>query len=526
MFEEQVTAEYLKARDDVKSQFGDCPEDYKILMLIDPKVYSSIERIINYAGTPHAVMTTTQVEELKFVRDSDYMPQGKKSVYNSLPTLIYATIEDEKWSDELAFAVRLYFVNALLLAYFNEKTKSNSPGILREAYEHDLIIKELLTNNVYKFKEQTSAPWAWQYFQDLTAVVRLLTMFDVDFFYKPPEGVRGISYLNNYMLEAIDYIKKRSKLLRNKHLIEMTQEGFAKHYALTIADQVLKSREYGFTTMPSRLKSLFAPAWGEAGLALITDFRTRMADGGEDEKAWREALFEMRSDAELLTGLDRQHVKNMLEAARDAQYDRNSSYNINQRGTYWSDIWSFYAQEWDIIEKHVRNLQMKAFTKYSHVVDNSSAIQYMGYIRMNDKLVYVFQVDEKGMHLEQLTVLHHHLLAMRQDFQTPLPAFADIIVFKRMMGMHVATFLSVRSEGEQPVSPWDLPSRTRAIQVVRDKDAYQSVLDEEKEEGEDAPSEGDIEQGKERRQFDYSNIKKMTQPQRRAVQYLLTEGYL
>ncbi|MHA1303947.1 MAG: hypothetical protein ACTSPI_09625, partial [Candidatus Heimdallarchaeaceae archaeon] len=95
---------------------------------------------------------------------------------------------------------------------------------------------------------------------------------------------------------------------------------------------------------------------------------------------------------------------------------------------------------------------------------------------------------------------------------TILPAFADIIAFKKIRGMHVATLFAVHKiSKKQPLSPYNLPVVTRAVQVTRRKDAYKSDLDEEKEK---------LIVGR----VDYSYLKKLTQPQRNAINYLLKEG--
>ena len=116
------------------------------------------------------------------------------------------------------------------------------------------------------------------------------------------------------------------------------------------------------------------------------------------------------------------------------------------------------------------------------------------------------------MGLDQLVILHNHMALYREDFATILPAFADIIAFKKIRGMHVATLFAVHKiSRKQPISPYNLPIVTRAVQVTKRKDAYKTELDEEKEKME-------VER------VDYTHLKKLSQPQRNAISYLIKEG--
>ena len=100
----------------------------------------------------------------------------------------------------------------------------------------------------------------------------------------------------------------------------------------------------------------------------------------------------------------------------------------------------------------------------------------------------------------------------RDDFKTILPAFADVIVFKKIGGIHVSTLFAVHKTKHQPLSPYNLPVVTRAVQVTKRKDAYKFDLDEESEDKVDVSN------------VDYTYLRKLTQPQRGAIAYLIKEG--
>ena len=505
---------YLQARSNFQDWFGACPEEYRVLLFIDPKLQPSIERMIRYAGTPRGTLGASHLRDLREMREKGYFPETGYSVFNSIPTQIYTTVDNGgvNLSGEKKFVLHVHLYQALLYAYFNEKTKSNSPHKLTEIYQHDIIIRELMNNNVAVLKKKLYAPWSWQYFQDLTSVVQLLTLFQVDFFYKPPEGVRDRTIINNYLLEIVEYVKERAKLVRSKHLIELVQQGFVHYFTMKLIDELIEAEEYGVSEIPKECKPLFFSVASHAGYAILVEYLQELE---QDEKVWLDSIFSFQCDSELVQKMEWRKLKKILENAKEGHYELQGKMHAGLDQTYWLDIWSLYTQEWRIMEKHVRTLSLKGIRRYGQIIDESENIQYLGYITAEEKQIYVFQIDETGWNLEQLVILHHHLTAMRDTFKTPLPAFADIIVFRKMKGMHVATFLNVQSDGRPPKSPWDIPSTTRAVQVLRKKNAYKS---------ERSQKDNDEEKDKEQRQIDYSNIHKMTQPQRAAIRYLITKG--
>ena len=87
-----------------------------------------------------------------------------------------------------------------------------------------------------------------------------------------------------------------------------------------------------------------------------------------------------------------------------------------------------------------------------------------------------------------------------------------MIVFKKYAGMHIASYLGVADKTSQkkyPLSPYDLPLVIRAIQVTRKKGAYKSD-----ERDEDAKIDT----------VNYDNLEKLTDPQHRAIRYLIRQG--
>ena len=83
---------YNKAREDFKTLVGETPENYRILIFINPEMHISVNRVIEETGTPQAILTSEQITNIRSARISDFLPTGKETVYNSLPTLIYLSV--------------------------------------------------------------------------------------------------------------------------------------------------------------------------------------------------------------------------------------------------------------------------------------------------------------------------------------------------------------------------------------------------------------------------------------------------
>ena len=195
---------YNKAREDFKTLVGETPENYRILIFINPEMHISVNRVIEETGTPQAILTSEQITNIRSARISDFLPTGKETVYNSLPTLIYLSVPPRELTKEQELTLRIMLIHAFAHAYMNEKTESNSPRILAQLYQLDLILKELMTNNVFQLNQvsQNQHVWAWQYFQDLIGVIRLFTEAGVEDFYTPPEDARKYTLFNNFSIKS------------------------------------------------------------------------------------------------------------------------------------------------------------------------------------------------------------------------------------------------------------------------------------------------------------------------------------
>ncbi|MCG3215395.1 MAG: hypothetical protein KAS63_01685, partial [Candidatus Heimdallarchaeota archaeon] len=180
----EVIGVYHKARDDIKTLVGSTPENYRILIFVNPEMHVSVNRVVEMTGTPQAILTSEQITNLKSARISDFLPTGKETVYNSLPTLIYLSVPSYELSKEQEFTLRVMLVHALAHALMNEKTESNSARTLSQLYQLDVILKELMTNNVFKLNRTSNNQhvWAWQYFQDLIGIIRLFSESGVEDF--------------------------------------------------------------------------------------------------------------------------------------------------------------------------------------------------------------------------------------------------------------------------------------------------------------------------------------------------------
>ncbi|MHA1259285.1 MAG: hypothetical protein ACTSSG_05705 [Candidatus Heimdallarchaeaceae archaeon] len=514
---EQVINTYLKAREDFKHLVGATPENYRVLLFINPELHVSVNRVVELAGTPQAILTAEQITHLRSARINDFLPTGKETVYNSLPTLIYLSVPTYDINEEQQLALRVMLVHAFAHAYMNEKTKSNSAKILSKLYQIDVILKELMTNNVYKLN-RTSANkqiWAWQYFQDLIGVIRLFTEAGVEDFYSPPEEARKYTLFNNFSIESINLLTERAKIARKKHLHELIDEGFAHYIQKKEIEYLLEKEEYKLpknpetkeTTFPRELKAYLAPPIGRISLAIIERLRTKV----ENESELYEKLFSCISDYDLLQEFSWDEIKDLLAVNKNL-HSESVVETWHSSRSRWTDIWSVYAYGWKIIEEYTRKVYRRKYSTFGQLLDDNPRVTSKGYVKVDKKKVYVFEINDYGVGIDQLVILHNHMSLYRDDFKTILPAFADIIVLKKIGGIHVATLFAVHKTKHQPLSPYNLPVVTRAVQVTKRKGAYKFDLDEEKEEKVDVS------------RVDYTYLRKLTQPQRGAIAYLIKEG--
>jgi hypothetical protein len=508
---------YNKARDDFKTLVGETPENYRILVFVSPEMHISVNRVMEETGTPQAILTSEQITNLRSARISEFFPTGKETVYNSLPTLVYLSVPPRELTKEQELTLRVMLIHAFAHAYMNEKTESNSPRILAQLYQLDIVLKELMTNNVFQLNQvsQNKHVWAWQYFQDLIGVIRLFTEAGVEDFYTPPEDARKYTLFNNFSIEAINLINERAKVARKKNLHDLIDEGFAHYIQKKALDYLLEKEEYKLPTRhedrsiiyPNELKAFLAPPIGEFSLAAMNKLVTKY----EDEEVVFQKLISFKSDLEFLEEFTWDEIKDLQAVNKNAHSEFVVEHWHSSRSR-WTDIWSVYAYGWRQIEEYVSKVFRRKYSNFGQLLDDNPRISSKGYVKVDDKKVYVFEANDYGVGIDQLVILHNHMALYRDDFKTILPAFADIIVFKKIGGIHVATLFAVHKAKFKSLSPYNLPVVTRAVQVTKRKDAYKFDLDEEKEERFEV------------RKIDYSFLRKLTQPQRGAIRYLIKEG--
>ncbi|MHA1503702.1 MAG: hypothetical protein ACTSPT_00770, partial [Candidatus Heimdallarchaeota archaeon] len=249
---------YNQARKDFEEFVGETPEDYKVLVFVDSDLHSSLYQVMELGGSPHA--------------------EGI-SVFTSKPTMIYMTLPFEmKENPETDFALRIKFIHAFAHAYFAEKSASNDSQINTEIYRMDMIIKELMMNNAFGLKENKQVSWGLPYFQDMVAVIRLLSTFGVQEFYIPPETSRGASLFQNFLLEIVGFLTKRADALKKKHLTGILTEAFANFVHNNIATKLLENNEYPFTAVPKTLKPIYGPPMNQFAHELLIRAFDDLAD--------------------------------------------------------------------------------------------------------------------------------------------------------------------------------------------------------------------------------------------------------
>ncbi len=513
----EIIVVYQNAREDFKTLVGETPENYRVLIFLDPEMHVSVNRVVEVTGTPQAILTSEQITNLRSARISEFLPTGKETVYNSLPTLIYLSVPSYELTMEEELTLRVMLIHAFAHALMNEKTESNSARVLAQLYQLDVILKELMSNNVFQLNKVSKDKhvWAWQYFQDLIGVIRLFTEAGVDDFYTPPEEARKYTLFNNFSIEAINLIGERAKTARKKHLHDIIDEGFAHYIQQKAIEYLLKKDEYKLPKRhedrsiiyPNGLKAFLAPPVGVFSQVAINKLLTKY----KDEKEMFSKLFSYKSDIEFLEEFTWDEIKDLLAVNKNA----HSEYVVDHWHSSisrWSDIWSVYAYGWRQIEEYVSKVFRRKYSTFGQLLDENPSISFKGYVKVDNKKVYVFEANDYGIGIDQLVILHNHMSLYRDDFKTILPAFADVIVFKKVGGIHVATLFAVHKAKYKSLSPYNLPVITRAVQVTKRKDAYKFDLDEEKE------AKFEI------RNIDYTHLRKLTQPQRGAISYLIKEG--
>ncbi|OLS23188.1 MAG: hypothetical protein HeimC2_27410 [Candidatus Heimdallarchaeota archaeon LC_2] len=498
--DEKIITAYNNARDYLESRFGEAPEDYMVLFFLDPSVYQSVLLQTQSAGTPRAIISSNELQVLQHLKDEDFVASGVDLMYASRkPKIFFPSIHNQNALHPKIWEAK--FVQALGKALLCEKTKSRFPHTLEKLYEYDSIIYNLFTNNVYEFVRERNAGWVWQYFQDFTATIRLLSLYNLDDFYVPPSSIRSASMFYNYLLEIKNIISKRAKAVTSAPLFDLILNGFGDF----VLNDYLKEMDTDVQTqLIPHLKSNLGQPMGVLGSHFIHA-------NIEDEKSVLDTVINLKNDYELVKIWSRKETKVEVELIRENLSNRSMVWH-GSKHSYWSDLWPLRASIFDKTSAYIGKIQRRKFKSFNELLLDSPLVTTHGRVQLSDREVAVFGMQEDTVGQEQLLILRNHLEAKKDTFSTPLPGLPDVIVFKKFAGMHVASYLGIAdkdSKRDYPKSPYDLPVVVRAVQVTRKKDAYVSI---ERDDG------GKIDTA------DYQNLSKLTEPQHRAIRYLIRQS--
>jgi hypothetical protein len=499
MKREEFEQLYIEAREIVLELIGVSPENYVLSLFYDDDLFDSILLQTNHAGTPNAVISSNELELLQKIRDDDYIPKGKDLFYPSSKGRIYFPNRILELNKD---AIKAKLVQLLAMSALCENSVSDFPKILQEVYRYDSIIHELFANNVYELIRERGAAWAWQYFQDFVATLRLLALYEEDEFYIPPGSVRNTSIFYNFLLEIKEITKKRAQAERRAPLFDLILQGFG-HFVLS--KYLTRFEEDELEEILPDLKSNLGQPFGELGKMFIEWNLER--EENKDVNPF-DFVISLKNDYELVKHWSRTETKKRVEETRENLMNKAVIWHGYKDG-YWSDLWPLRANAFDRADEYVGKLQRRKYNSHINLLQDKPAVIAHGRVILRDKEVAVYTIQEETVGQEQLILLRNHLTAKKDEFVTPLPGLPDVIVFKKYAGMHVAKFIGVKKTSGYPKSPYDLPIVTRAIQVMRHRDAYVS---EERDEDVKLSSTAD-----------YSKLKELTEPQHRAIRYLIRQ---
>ncbi|MHA2092074.1 MAG: hypothetical protein ACW98K_14565 [Candidatus Kariarchaeaceae archaeon] len=491
---------YANAREWINSKFGTTPEDYKVLLFIDPTLFESVVLQTSNAGSPRAIISSNELEILQEMKEEKYAASGMDLFYGSRSPKLFLP-EPRMINQQDAKVIEAKFIHFFAKALLTENTKSRFPDHLEKLYKYDAIIQDLFTNNVYEFVRERTAPWIWQYFQDFSAVMRSLSLYNLDDFYVPPANIRSASIFYNYLLEIKSIIKSRSNQVVKSPLLDLVIQGFGD----LVLTEYLEGLEQGVS---DRIQPLLKANVGQPIGVVGKQF---LREHGESIEDIYESAIAMESDIDLVKVWNRKTTKQRMEETRE-NLSTQSRIWYSSKTSYWSDLWPLRANQFDKATTYVGKIQRRGYKQFSDLLQDKPIIQSHGRVVLSDRDVVVLSIQEDTVGQEQLLILRNHLQARKDTFTTPLPGLPDVIVFKKFAGMHVASYLGVadgNSFRHYPQSPYDLPLVVRAVQVTRRKDAYMSKERED---------EGKIDQA------NYENLEKLTDPQHRALRYLIRQG--
>ena len=495
----KIVNAYKKARRIIEDLVGITPENYLISLFIDDSLFENTLLQTIYAGTPKSILSSNDLSLIKTMRDGKISPLGIDLFVGGKRSHGYFPGSRQDLPDEVLVAK---FVQFLGLSVLCENTQSKYPDALEKMFRYDTIIHELFINNVYELVKERKAPWAWQYFQDFIATLRLLTRYDLVDFYIPPISLRESSIFYNFLLEIKEITKKRAEVERKAPLWDFTLYGFG-HYILKTYLQTLPKQKQGYLT--SLLKGNFWRSYGEIGADFI-------AWNTELDKFHEIPPFEIvktfSNDYELLKSWNRSTTKKRMNTLRE-KLNQQAIFWHNYKEAYWSDLWPIRSNAFDKATNLVGKIQRSKFSKIVDLLNDKPITLYHGNVVVNGNQVAVFTINEDTVGLEQLLIIRNHLIAQKNEFATLLPGLPNIITFKKYAGMHIATYVGSHKFYGYPRSPYDIPLITRAIQVNKKGRTYMSQESEKNRSS--------------RKKIDYSTLKNLTEPQYQAIRYLVKQ---
>ncbi len=490
----RILTAYQESREFLKTTLGETPEEYRILLLNDSDLHTELALVSRKTATPHGIPTSQYGEKIREIRRKYGLPENLEITVNSKPTLAFISKESLDNSDHNVSKARL--IHVLAHAYLNERTISRYPELIYKIYRMDYLQKELFLNNVVALVKERNAAWAWQYFQDFTALLRIYAEYNLAEFYTPPPTVKRNSVFYNYLIEALKLAKDRGKVLRSVPLHELVAEGFA-HWATTEFLSTLD--EETANSVIFQIKDIFLNPFGVVGEHLL-----RKAAQAE-ETSVEELAPKLYSDQDLLNFFEPKQLKEEMQAIRVKTSEKAIQWH-GSPASYWSDLWPLHALEFDKVENYARQIQRYKFKNYRDLIERNPVVKHHGYVKVSDRKIHVFTINNDEVGLSQLLILRNHLLETRQNFITTLPGLPDIIVLKSYSSMSMANYLTVGYASREPKTPYDLPRENRAV-IVSKTASYKSELEPEPPELPD--------------EIDYSELKDITSPQRNAIRYLL-----
>ncbi|MDH5404433.1 MAG: hypothetical protein OEY49_18175, partial [Candidatus Heimdallarchaeota archaeon] len=340
---------YSQARKTVKNLLGTTPEDYKVLLFVDPSLYQSVLLKTLKTGTPKAAISSTELDIFRDLKEKKFLPDAIDLFYPGRNPRIYFPSDriDNQLTQEVMEAK---LVQQLAKAVLCENTISRFPDVLNTLFRQDTIIYELFTNNVYEFVLERGASWVWQYFQDFTAVYRLLSLYNLDQFYVPPNTIRSASVFYNYLMEIKDITQKRSQTVLKAPLYDLILNGFAE---IVLETHLQSYNDDELEKILTGLKANLGQPTGVIGKLFLEQ-------RGDDLKSIYSEAINLKNDQELTSIWGRSETKEKMAEVRENLSNRALIWHAS-KSSYWSDLWPLRASQFDKIDSYVGKIQRRGY---------------------------------------------------------------------------------------------------------------------------------------------------------------------